>query len=114
MSEEPDIEVLFDVLDDEYARAILTETSKEPMSAKTLAEACDASLPTIYRRIDRLSACGLIEERTEFGDEGRHYGVYRATLDQLVVELEDGELSADVTARPSDPADRFTQMWEDI
>lgn len=114
MSEEPPLEELFAVLDDEYARTILTETSTQPMSAKTLAEACDASLPTIYRRIDRLTECGLIEERTEFGDEGRHYGVYRATLDRLVVELDDGELTVDVTAEPSDPADRFTKMWEDI
>ncbi|MFP8954778.1 helix-turn-helix domain-containing protein [Natrialbaceae archaeon A-arb3/5] len=114
MSEESSLEDLFAVLDDEYARAILTETSTEPMSAKSLADACDASLPTIYRRIDRLSEHGLIEERTEFADEGRHYGVYKATLDRIVIELGDEEFTADVTTTSPDPADRFTQLWEDI
>ena len=116
MSEEPstDAESLFAVLDDEYARAILTETNQQPMSAKSLAEACEASLPTIYRRIDLLSDCGLIEEHTAFSDSGRHYGVYEATLDQIVIDLTEGEFSADVTAEPADAADRFTDLWEGI
>jgi len=42
------------------------------MSAKSLSEACDASLPTIYRRIERLQECGLIEERRAFKEDGSH------------------------------------------
>ncbi|QKY21803.1 winged helix-turn-helix transcriptional regulator (plasmid) [Halolamina sp. CBA1230] len=114
MSEDPSVETLLSALDDEYARTILMETDQRPMSAKNLAEACDASLPTIYRRIDRLSELGLVTERPEFSDEGRHYSVYEATLDQVVIDLDDGDLSVTMTAERTDAADRFTEMWEDI
>jgi predicted transcriptional regulator len=114
VSEDPSVETLLSVLDDEYARTILMETDQRPMSAKHLAEACDASLPTIYRRIDRLSELGLVTERPEFSDEGRHYNVYEATLDQVVIDLDDGDLNISMTAEPTDAADRFTEMWEDI
>lgn len=114
MSGECSTEELFAVLDDEYARTILTATSAEPKSAKELAEECDASLPTVYRRIDNLSDCSLLEERTRFTDNGRHYGVYRATLDQAVISLDEEGLSVAVERESSDPADRFTELWEDL
>ena len=108
------MEELFAILDDEYARTILTQTSTEAKSAKALAEECDASLPTIYRRIDRLQDCALLEEQTRFTDEGRHYGVYRATLEEAVIALGDEGLSVSLTRESSDPADRFTELWEDL
>lgn len=114
MSEDPGVETLLSVLDDEYARTILMETDQRPMSAKHLAEACDASLPTIYRRIDRLSELGLVTDRPEFTGEGRHYSVYEATLDQVVIDLDEGNLNITMTTEPTDAADRFTEMWEDI
>lgn len=114
MSEESSPTDLFALLDDEYARRILTETSQQPMSAKALSEECDASLPTIYRRTEQLCACNLLDERTEFGDEGRHYGVYEARLERILVELVDGEFQVSVETEPTDVADRFTQLWEDM
>lgn len=115
MSEEADPAELFALLDDEYARTILTKTSERPMSAKALSEACDASLPTVYRRLDRLTDCGLVAERTEFGDEGRHYSVYGARLERVSIEVEDGELRVSIVAPElEDPADRFTRMWEGV
>ncbi|WP_331235814.1 winged helix-turn-helix domain-containing protein [Natronorarus salvus] len=114
MSEEPPPDELFALLDDEYARAILTEASEQAMSAKALSEACDASLPTIYRRIDRLIECGLVEEYTRIGEEGRHYGVYEATLRRVTVELVEGELAVGVEVDEEDPADRFARLWEGV
>lgn len=106
---------VFALLDDEYARAILTSTSIQPMSAKTLSEECDASLPTVYRRTERLVACNLIEEGTQLADDGHHYTVYEARLDRLTVDLEDGEIQVTVEEKPpEDMADRFTDMWEDL
>ena len=85
------------------------------MSAKALSEECDASLPTVYRRAERLAECGLIEERTRLADDGHHYSVYEARLDRLTVDLEGGELQITVEEKPTeDIADRFTDMWEDI
>lgn len=115
MSEDCPPAEVFALLDDEYARAILTATSVQPMSAKSLSEECDASLPTVYRRAERLADCGLIEEGTQLADDGHHYSVYEARLDRLTVELEAGELQISVEEKPTeDIADRFTDMWEDI
>ncbi|MFC7216414.1 helix-turn-helix domain-containing protein [Saliphagus sp. GCM10025308] len=114
MSEDADPPELLALLDDEYARAILTETSAEPMSASTLSDRCDASLPTIYRRLERLRECDLISEQTELAPDGNHYSVYAARLERLEVTLEDGELSLEITRKDEDVADKFTRMWEGL
>lgn len=114
MSDDPPSDEVFALLDDEYARAILTATSTQPMSAKELGDECDASLPTVYRRVERLVETGLLEERTRVADHGRHYSVYRARLRRLSVELDDGELRVSVDAERDDMADRFTDMWEEL
>jgi Fe2+ or Zn2+ uptake regulation protein len=106
---------LFSLLDDEYARAILIATSKRPMSANTLSEECDASLPTVYRRVERLVDCDLLAERTEIVEDGHHYSVYEARLQRLTIDLSDGDLHVSVEEQqPEDIADRFTTMWEEI
>ncbi|MFD1512414.1 helix-turn-helix domain-containing protein [Halomarina rubra] len=119
MREESSLAEVLDLLSDEYARAILTETSVEPMSAKTLSERCDASLPTVYRRIEHLTDCGLLDERTQPRRDGNHHRVYTATLHRFSLELDDGEFTADVDRHESDDgrddvADRFTRMWEGL
>ena len=112
MSEDADPSELLALLNDEYARAILTETSVEPMSASTLSDRCDASLPTIYRRLERLRECELISEHTELAPDGNHYSVYEARLERLEVTLDDGDLTLEVRRRDEDVADKFTRLWE--
>ena len=114
MSEELSIEDLLSVLDDEYARPILVAASDEPQSAKALAEVCDASLPTVYRRLNTLAEYDLITERTELDDDGHHYSTYEATLQSVAIELNAEGLTADVSREPTDAADRFTELWEGI
>lgn len=115
MSEEWPTDEVFALLDDQYARTILLATSSKPMSAKTLSEECEFSLPTVYRRAERLVDCGLLRERTHVADDGHHYSVYEARIDSLEVEIDDGQLSLSVEERPEeDVADRFTAMWEGI
>lgn len=115
VSEECDDREVLALLNDEYARAVLTETSAEPMSAKTLSERCDASLTTIYRRIDRLKECDLVEEQLQPQPDGNHYKVFVARLDSFAVEFEDGEMHTELErAEAEDPADRFTEMWEEL
>ncbi|WP_121821541.1 ArsR/SmtB family transcription factor [Halostella salina] len=121
MSEDRDLADVLDALSDEYARAILAETSTEPMSAKTLSERCDASLPTVYRRIERLQEHDLVTERTRMKPDGGHHKVYTATLSSLTIDLDDGEYEATVerTDRAADldaddAADRLTYMWENL
>ena len=120
MSEDRDLAVVLDLLSDEYARAILAATSTEPMTAKALSEHCDASLPTIYRRIERLDEHDLIEERVEVDADGHHRDVYSARLAAFSLELEDGAYEHDLEVTERDPfheedtVDRLTRMWEDL
>ena len=114
MSEEIDLSTVLAVLDDEYARDILTHTSVEPMSASTLSDRCDASLPTIYRRLDRLKECRLVTEETELAPDGNHYSVYSANLERLELTLDDGTFDLELTYREEDVADKFTRMWEGL
>lgn len=106
---------IYALLDDEYARDILKSTNTTEKSAKELSDECDASLPTIYRRTERLINCGLLEERTRIGEGGHHYSVFKARIKRLTIELENDELILEIEAEPPETmADRFTKMWGDI
>ncbi|MFH5843396.1 helix-turn-helix domain-containing protein [Haladaptatus sp. CMAA 1909] len=113
MSKDIDPATLFALLDDEYARHILAHLNDKPMSAKTLSERCDASPPTIYRRIDRLKCCGLLAEETRLDENGNHYAVYESRFHSLGVRIVDGEFTVDLSRR-EDPADRVTHLWEEM
>ncbi|NEU55983.1 winged helix-turn-helix domain-containing protein [Halorussus sp. MSC15.2] len=102
---------MFDLLDDEYARTILVSTYREPMSADALAEACDASPSTIYRRVERLQEQRLVEAEQRLDPDGHHYEVYSACLQRVTVELTEDGIELDVD-REEDPADRFTRLYE--
>lgn len=114
---------LFDLLSDEYARDILAATSVRPMSASELADECDMSEPTVYRRVEWLRDHDLIEERTRIETGGNNYNVFAATLSGISVELEDGTFEAAVERTApeefpgqgaEDTADRFKEMWENL
>lgn len=124
VSDDPALSDLLDVLSDEYAREILAATSVSPMSAYEIAEKCDMSPPTVYRRIERLQAFGLVDEATRVEPSGNDYKVYSATLREVSLSLDDGTFEAIVDriepeeafpgANEDDPADRFTKMWEGL
>ncbi|RXK49033.1 winged helix-turn-helix domain-containing protein [Halorientalis pallida] len=102
------------VLDDEYATDILVETSAEPRSARRLAELCDASRSTVYRRIERLQAHDLLETRQQLDPEGHHREVYAARLQRVTVELTDDGLDVSVDRAEEDAASRFTRLYEEF
>ncbi|MCU4800317.1 winged helix-turn-helix domain-containing protein [Halobacteria archaeon HArc-gm2] len=114
MSEETELATVVELLDDEYARAILAATSIEPMSASELAERCDASPPTVYRRLDRLRDEDLVEAAQQLDPEGHHYEVFSARLARLEVELDDGDYEVAIERRERDAADRFTELFEGL
>jgi hypothetical protein len=88
------------------------------MSADTLSECCDASVATVYRRIDRLRDCGLLAERVQPQPDGNHYRVYAATLSRFSIEFVEGERRLELERREApietDAADRFTRMWREL
>ena len=113
MSEDESRAELLALLEDDYVRDILAATDQQPMTAPELAEACDASRPTIYRRIDRLKEHDLLSESVRPSEDGHQRRVYVSRFRELSVELVDGTYKFTVE-RGEDPADRFTAMWEGI
>ncbi len=123
VSGDSELAALLDVLSDEYARSILAATSVRPMSAKQIAEECDMSGPTVYRRVERLREHDLVEEQTRVRVGGNDYNTYAATLSEFSLELEEGSFEATLEGAPppefpgqreDDAADRFTKMWEHL
>jgi hypothetical protein len=80
-----------------------------------LSECCGVSEPTIYRRLDDLRACDLVEERTEPDlESGHHKQVFAPRLERLTVTLTDGTLEFQLERRQETMADRFTELVEQI
>ncbi|MFW5919807.1 MAG: helix-turn-helix domain-containing protein [Halanaeroarchaeum sp.] len=114
MTDGEDLEEIAALLEDDCARTILAATSTRPMTATELTTRCDASGPTIYRRIEALQEQDLLESRTKPDTEGGHHEqVYAATLSQVNVTLRDGSFEVQVERRES-IADRFTRLVEEM
>lgn len=114
MIENSDVRTLASLLEDEYAHAILLHTSTQAMSAAELSDACEASVSTIYRRLERLQEHDLVDEHLQLDQGGHHYRTYTARLERIEIELVDGDFEIEITYRPADPADRFTDLFEGL
>lgn len=112
MPEDSDVQEIGALLEDEYARAILIHTSRQEMSAPELSKACDASVSTIYRRIERLQQYDLLDEHLQLDKDGHHYNTYTARLERIEIELMDGKFKLEVSYREENAADRFTDLFE--
>ncbi|MEF8780336.1 MAG: winged helix-turn-helix domain-containing protein [Haloferacaceae archaeon] len=90
---------LVTLLNDEYAREILTAITDEAKPAREIAEECGVSRPTVYRRLDRLLEVGLIEEREQPTHSGRHRKRFRVAADGAVLRLREDGFETDVLPR---------------
>ncbi|AGB31378.1 AsnC family transcriptional regulator [Natrinema pellirubrum DSM 15624] len=105
---------IFQLLADEYARKILLAADRDgPKTAKTLSEECDASLTTVYRRVSTLQEYDLIEECRTVDADGSHRSEFETTLEELHVDVTDGQLSLTMETR-DELADNFTDLWRGI
>lgn len=111
--DERPIEDILNTIGDEHARTVLAAISREPRAAKQLAEACDLSLPTIYRRLELLEEHELIKERTVVADDGNHYNVYDCNFDSTVITLQDDEYQVRIYRKENVP-ERFKQLWDEL
>ena len=107
------IEDILDTIGDEHARRVLASISREPKPAKELAEECDLSLPTIYRRVEMLEENDLVKDRTLVADDGNHYKVYECNFESTVITLDDDEYRVRIYREENLP-DRFSQLWDDL
>ncbi len=113
--EEPPPHEVFELLADEYVRAILTATTQERHSAPMLADSLDAAHSTVYDRLDRLLEADLLDKRTELDENGNHYATYRARLDRLDVRLTADGFTIETALTDRDTAaDQLTELWRDL
>jgi len=113
VDDERPIEDILDTIGDEHARQVLAAISREPKPAKDLAEECDLSLPTIYRRIEMLEEHDLVKDRTLVAEDGNHYKVYKCNFESTVISLDDDEYRVRLYREENLP-DRFSQLWDDL
>jgi predicted transcriptional regulator len=113
VDDEKSIEEILDTIGDQHARRVLATISREPKSAKELAEECDLSLPTVYRRIEMLDEYELVTDRTLVADDGNHYKVYESNFESTVISLEDDEYRVRIYREENLP-DRFSQLWGEL
>lgn len=85
-----------DLVGDGVTREILRLTSDGERSAEALIERCDASGPTVYRRLDALGEYDLLAESVAYDEDGNHYRTYECRLREVCIAVDDGSLSVDV------------------
>ena len=90
--DEDRIDELLDALEDRDCRAILEATSDQTLSASELSEACDLPLSTTYRKVDKLTEAGLLEEQVRLSTTGKHTSEYAVGVSdiRMTVDSEHG------------------------
>jgi predicted DNA-binding transcriptional regulator YafY len=96
--EDVDSDALLDALGDDVAREILVAGKSGAVTAEELAERCEVSESTIYRRLDRLNELGLVERCNPLLSASK--GSYQTRIDGVSIRI--GEDEMQVEQGPSD------------
>ena len=99
-TETADPEELLSLLGDEYARSILQTIAQTPCSGREIVDETGFSKATVYRRLDRLEAAGLVASETMFDPDGHHRERFRATVEGATCEFGPGGI--EMTLHPAD------------
>lgn len=86
-----DCETVLAALEDPDCRALLEATADEALTAGELIERCGVPRSTTYRKLERLTEAGLLEESIRISPEGKHANEYRRTFDDVTISLDDCE-----------------------
>lgn len=87
-TDETPAEDLLSLFGDEYACDILRALRDCPMAARELVEATGMSRPTAYRRLDRLTDAGLVEETLQVASDGHHRTEFQLAVESVEFEVE--------------------------
>ncbi|CAJ52077.1 ArsR/SmtB family transcription factor [Haloquadratum walsbyi] len=104
---------IFDVLASEDVRQILVATNVQSMSVKELADICDRSLATIYRRIQAMENYNLVSEEITRDADGTQYSEYKSELNEITISVEEGQLDININIE-KDTVDQFAELIEDL
>lgn len=113
MNADPDAPAIAALLADDCARTILVASREAAMPVSALAEVCDVSEPTVYRRLEDLRSHDLVTEQTQLAADGNHRTVYAATPERVEFDVTADGVTVSVSRRSS-MADRFTTLVEDM
>jgi predicted transcriptional regulator len=101
---------VFEVLADEYVRAILLTTNIQKRSVADLTNHVDTSQSSLYRRVDLLVEYNLLQEQTKVDDEGHHYAVYQPEFSTIDIQLESNSLIVQIDSSGTDEA-QHVEHW---
>jgi DNA-binding IclR family transcriptional regulator len=113
---QPDIELdlVLSVLVDEGSRQLLLAADTH-RSAQELAELTGIPNSTVYRKVDKLSEAGLLDEATEIRTDGKHTSRYRTDFEAVRIAREGSERFAVEVERPAETPDRrLADLWSQI
>ena len=113
VGEQTPVEEILDTIGDNHARRILAAVSRESRPAKEIAEACDISLPTVYRRLELLAEHDLVTDYTKVDEHGNEFRIYECNFESTVISLEDDEYEVRIYRTENLP-DRFSRLWDDL
>lgn len=103
-SAEPSAEEVLALLDADYTQAILERIRDEPEPARAIADACDASRTTVYRRLNRLEDAGLVESGMTCDPAGHHRTTFETTLESVTLNVTEDGYAISVQTDSSDHA----------
>lgn len=78
-----DIDLVLDLLSDEYACELLSKLDADPQGAHELVEKCEMSRPTVYRRLQRMTEAGIVDSRQSSTATGRQRTEYKLVVDAV-------------------------------
>lgn len=107
------VERVAGLIEDETARCILVAAYGESKSVTALTECCDASKPTVYRRLEDLEDCDFVLQETKVKSDGNHHPVYRTNVRRVTFDVTDQGVEFTID-RDEPMADRFTRLVEGI
>lgn len=112
MSNEWESKNIFEVLGNAQARRILVLADMKPMSAQELADHCETSLPTIYRRINELVKHDLLRKREQRDSKNKHQ-IFTTNLEKVCFRVENGGFVVDIQLRQQ-MVDQFEDFWHEL
>jgi len=94
-----EIATVFDSLADPDACAIMQALGDAALSAKEIAADCGVPMSTTYRKLNRLSEVGLLDEQTEVSLEGKHVSTYRRSIDSIEITITNDGFALELSRR---------------
>jgi len=112
MSNEWKPENIYQVLSDDRVRQILLVTNEAKRSAQDIADICDGSLSSIYRRLEILTEYGLLQKEIRIDQDGHHHNVYEADFESIAFQINDSALEVSIDFGTT--VETYTEQWPSL